>query len=73
MALIAFIVPVMYSEHVIAFFAFNLFELCCGFYFPTAGVLRSRYIPEEARATIMNLFRVPLNLIVVVVLTKVCI
>ncbi len=33
--------------------------------------MRSRYIPEEVRATMMNIFRVPLNVIVVAVLIKV--
>lgn len=30
-----------------------------------------RYVPEEVRATVMNFFRVPLNMIVVVVLANV--
>ncbi len=30
------------------------------------------YVPEEVRATTMNFFRVPLNLIVVGVLANVC-
>ena len=33
--------------------------------------MRSRYIPEEVRATVMNIFRLPLNLIVVVVLIQI--
>ena len=43
----------------------------CGVYFPGIGVLRSQYLPEETRATIMNLFRIGLNLIVVVVLQQI--
>ena len=30
-----------------------------------------RYVPEEVRATVMNIFRVPLNFIVVTLLSKV--
>jgi len=33
--------------------------------------MRSQYIPEEARSTIMNFFRIPLNLFVCVVLYNV--
>jgi len=33
--------------------------------------LRGRYIPEEVRATIMNFFRIPINIIVVVVLLRI--
>jgi hypothetical protein len=36
-----------------------------------AGTLRSEHIPEENRAGVMNLFRVPLNAFVVIVLVKV--
>lgn len=35
------------------------------------GILRSKFIPEDSRTTTMNLFRVPLNLIVVLTLMKV--
>ena len=45
--------------------AFFLFEACVGMYFPSIGTLRSKYIPDSHRSVIMNLFGVPLNLIVV--------
>lgn len=45
--------------------AFFLFEACVGMYFPSIGTLRSKYIPNEQRSIIMNLFGIPLNLIVV--------
>jgi len=51
--------------------AFIVFEMMCGMYFPCLGTLRGRYIPEASRSAIMNLFRVPLNLLVVLVLLKV--
>lgn len=50
------------------FFGFCLFEGCVGCYWPLIGGVRSEVIPEEARSTIMSMFRVPLNLIVVAVL-----
>ena len=51
--------------------AFMLFEMCCGCYFPCMGTLRGKFIAEETRSAVMNFFRVPLNLLVVVVLIKV--
>merc|ERR1711933_574333 len=51
--------------------AFLGFESCVGFFWPCAMSLRGKYIPEEVRATIMNFFRIPLNIIVVVVLLRV--
>lgn len=59
------------TSEVYTFAAFNIFEICCGCYFPTMGTLRSRVVPEASRATVMNVFRFPLNLIVVVALLKV--
>ena len=52
------------------FISFVLFEMMCGLFFPTYGSLRAVYIPEEQRSTIMNFFRVPLNLFVIIVLIK---
>lgn len=44
--------------------AFFLFEACVGMYFPLIGSLRSKYLPDAYRGVIMNLFAIPLNLIV---------
>jgi len=50
---------------------FCVFEWCCGVYFPTWSQLRSAVVPEESRAAIMNLFRIPLNLMVVLMMANV--
>jgi len=47
----------------LSFAAFLGVELAVGMYFPSMGYLRSQVIPEEQRASIMNWFRVPMNLI----------
>lgn len=47
--------------------SFFAFEACVGFYFPSIGTLRSKYLPDEHRSIMMNLFGIPLNLIVVAV------
>ncbi|KAJ3269915.1 Molybdate-anion transporter [Terramyces sp. JEL0728] len=64
-ATVSFTIPI---SEISAVLAFNLFEASCGLYFPTIGSLRSRIIPEGQRATVMNFFRIPLNLTVVLVL-----
>ena len=48
------------------FGGFIIYEICVGMYWPIIGGLRERYIPDEIRATVMNLFRIPLNMITVV-------
>lgn len=47
--------------------AMFLFEVCVGMYFPSIGTLRSKYLPDSHRSVMMNLFGIPLNLIVVTV------
>jgi hypothetical protein len=45
--------------------AFFAFEACVGIFFPSIGTLRSKYIPDSHRSVIMNLFSIPLNVLVV--------
>jgi MFS transporter, MFS domain-containing protein family, molybdate-anion transporter len=51
--------------------AFCAFEACVGVFWPSMMTMRSSYVPEEMRATIINFFRIPLNLFVCVVLYNV--
>mmetsp|Transcript_17439 Transcript_17439/g.37960 ORF Transcript_17439/g.37960 Transcript_17439/m.37960 type:complete len:463 (-) Transcript_17439:278-1666(-) len=50
---------------------FLIFEICVGIFWPSLMSMRSKYIPEDCRATIMNFFRLPLNLFVCIVLYNV--
>lgn len=50
---------------------FCIFEACVGLFWPSIMKMRSQYIPEEARSTIMNFFRIPLNIFVCIVLYNV--
>lgn len=47
------------------------FELCCGVYFACQAGLRAKIIPDAQRASVLALFRVPLNIFVLVVITNV--
>lgn len=47
------------------FVAFLIFEFCCGLYFPSIGVLKSEVVPENVRTTMYNIYRIPLNAVVV--------
>uniref|UniRef100_A0A0G4I4A9 Molybdate-anion transporter n=1 Tax=Chromera velia CCMP2878 TaxID=1169474 RepID=A0A0G4I4A9_9ALVE len=47
--------------------AFLLFELVCGMYFCSFYTCRGMIVPDKGRATILNIYRVPLNLIVMTV------
>jgi len=47
---------------------FCVFEICVGMYFPAMATIKSKVVPEMSRSAIYNLFRVPLNVIVVGIL-----
>jgi len=51
--------------------AFLVFEFMVGMFWPSMMTLRSSYVAEEYRATIINFFRIPLNLFVCTVLYNV--
>jgi hypothetical protein len=50
---------------------FCIFEVCVGVFWPSIMKLRSQYVPEESRSTILNFFRIPVNVFVCVVLYNV--
>jgi len=68
---IALVAPAITSSHNVIFLSFCLYETCVGVYFSGMGYLRSMCIPNEMRSTIMNLYRVPLNLFVVIILINI--
>ena len=50
---------------------FLVFEVCVGFFYPAYGVIKSEKIPENVRSTVMNIFRIPLNAFVVLLLLRI--
>lgn len=55
----------------IVYFMFLLFEIMVGLFYPSYSVIKSEKIPEDIRSSVMNIFRIPLNLFVVVLLLKI--
>ena len=45
------------------------YEFSIGAYYPAISVLKGMVVPEDQRATIYNVFRLPLNLLVLINLT----
>ncbi|XP_078381242.1 molybdate-anion transporter-like isoform X1 [Oculina patagonica] len=70
-AALSLITPIIVPKNQCAIYVgFLVFEFCVGIFWPAMGVLRSKYVPESTRATVMNIFRVPLNLIVIILLVQ---
>lgn len=53
------------------YYMFLVFEMTVGIFYPSYGVIKSEKIPEEIRSSVMNIFRVPLNGFVVLLLLKI--
>ncbi|KAM3589412.1 hypothetical protein VKS41_000275 [Umbelopsis sp. WA50703] len=51
--------------------AFHVFEFTVGVYFPTMSSLKAEIIPDESRAGVMSLLRVPMNIGVCAILWQV--
>lgn len=68
MAAISMLIPVLTQNATAVFLAFNLFEVCCGIYFPSMGIQRNLYLPNETRTTIMSIYRVGINILVIIIL-----
>jgi len=62
----ALLVPVFSTEIVAVLGSFLVFETCVGIFQPCGGVLRSKVIPDKLQGSVMNMFRIPLNTLVVV-------
>lgn len=45
--------------------SFLVVEFCVGLFMPIAGTLRSKYVPDNLQGAILNIFRLPLNILVV--------
>lgn len=55
----------------VVYMMFLLFEATVGVFYPSYGVIKSEKIPEDIRSAVMNIFRIPLNAFVVILLLKI--
>lgn len=59
------------SNKLIVYSCFLVFEATVGVFYPSYGMIKSEKIPEDIRSAVMNIFRIPLNIFVVLLLLKV--
>merc|ERR1712023_93949 len=62
---LALTVPIFRNDLLSVVLSFVCFEICVGVFFPCAGTLRAKVIPDKFQGSVMNVFRVPLNVLVV--------
>tara|TARA_B110000977_G_scaffold147016_1_gene186347 strand:- start:8131 stop:9780 length:1650 start_codon:yes stop_codon:yes gene_type:complete len=68
---LSFFVPLVIKKdgYKSALFSFCVFEFGLGAYWPAMAVARAELVPNHIRATMTSMFRVPLNMLVIVCLT----
>jgi len=59
------------SNKFLVYCCFLIFEATVGVFYPSYGMIKSEKIPEDIRSAVMNIFRIPLNIFVVLLLLKV--
>ena len=64
-AALAVVVPALTQAFFPCFAAFLVLEMCVGIFFVTSAEMRKQIFPSNMLSTIMNVFRVPLNVVVV--------
>jgi hypothetical protein len=64
-ASICFLSSILLKSEALVFWAFCLFEVCVGAYFPSMAFLKGRLIQDGSRGRIYGILRLPLNLFVI--------
>jgi predicted MFS family arabinose efflux permease len=64
-------VALFMDNKLVVYTMFLLFEMTVGVFYPSYGVIKSEKIPEDIRSAVMNIFRIPLNAFVVLLLLKI--
>ncbi|CAM9200633.1 unnamed protein product [Chrysoparadoxa australica] len=65
-AAMAMAVPIFMQDFYAVLGSFLAIETCVGAFYACSGLMRSKYLPDALQSSIMNLFRLPLNVFVVV-------
>lgn len=65
------ITAVFFDNKGVVYIMFLVFEGTVGLFYPAYGMIKSERIPEDIRSSVMNIFRMPLNAFVVLLLLKI--
>ena len=49
-------------------YAFLIYEVSIGLFYPIYSKIKSEYLPSNSRGTLMNIFKIPFNIIVPILL-----
>mmetsp|Transcript_45777 Transcript_45777/g.111448 ORF Transcript_45777/g.111448 Transcript_45777/m.111448 type:complete len:499 (-) Transcript_45777:41-1537(-) len=65
LASVSMVVPMITSDFYTVLTSFLVLEACVGAFFGCMATMRSHFLPDSLQASVMNIFRVPLNVLVV--------
>jgi hypothetical protein len=60
------VLPILRNDFATILASFLILETCVGAFYASSGLLRSKYLPDALQSSVMNIFRLPLNILVVV-------
>ena len=67
-ATLALALPIFFVSHWLRLLSFCAFYVCVGLHYPCIGTLRAGQIQAEVRTTVMNMFRIGLNVVTIAIL-----
>lgn len=65
---IAFFIANLGISYQSTLYSFLIFEVAVGMLYPTYSKIKSEHLPNKNRGTLMNIFKIPLNIIVIFLL-----
>lgn len=63
-----FVLAILKLGYTTTLTGFILYEISVGVFYPTYSTIKSEFIPSENRGTIMNIFKIPFNVVVIFLL-----
>ncbi len=68
LAVSAFFVANTWMSYYTTFYAFIVYEVSVGMLYPSYSQIKAESLPEKTRGTLMNIFKIPVNILVVYLL-----
>ena len=65
MTFVSFLIANFSNDYKYTFYSFLVYEVSVGMLYPTYSKIKSEFLPSNNRGTLMNIFKIPLNLVVI--------
>jgi hypothetical protein len=65
---LSFLIANLKISYDVTLFAFLIYEVSIGLFYPIYSKIKCEYLPSNSRGTLMNIFKIPFNVTVVILL-----